>query len=213
MTETVTKTETEPVEPDWRGVSAEDVDELPEKIGIVLRARSRRLLGSLLRPHRRMLWFLVVVVLIQNAAAMLGPWLVGVGIDKGIPALVDGDWTPLLVIGGTLLAAAGVDAWLRAVFLLRAGRMGQAVLLDLRRRLFDHVQRLSPAFHERYTSGRVIARLTSDVDALDELPEKISIVLRARSRRLLRSLLRPHKRALWFLVVVVLIQNGAAMLG
>jgi ATP-binding cassette, subfamily B, bacterial len=169
VTETVTKTETEPVEPDWRGVSAEDVDELPEKIGIVLRARSRRLLGSLLRPHRRMLWFLVVVVLIQNAAAMLGPWLVGVGIDKGIPALVDGDWTPLLVIGGTLLAAAGVDAWLRAVFLLRAGRMGQAVLLDLRRRLFDHVQRLSPAFHERYTSGRVIARLTSDVDALDEL--------------------------------------------
>ena len=169
MTETVTKTETEPVEPDWRGVSAEDVDELPEKIGIVLRARSRRLLGSLLRPHRRMLWFLVVVVLIQNAAAMLGPWLVGVGIDKGIPALIDGDWTPLLVIGGTLLAAAGVDAWLRAVFLLRAGRMGQAVLLYLRRRLFDHVQRLSPAFHERYTSGRVIARLTSDVDALDEL--------------------------------------------
>ena len=162
-------TETGTVEQDWRGVSAEDVDELPEKIGIVLRARSRRLLGSLLRPHRRMLWFLVVVVLIQNGAAMLGPWLVGVGIDKGIPALVDGDWTPLLVIGGTLLAAAGVDAWLRAVFLLRAGRMGQAVLLDLRRRLFDHVQRLSPAFHERYTSGRVIARLTSDVDALDEL--------------------------------------------
>jgi ATP-binding cassette, subfamily B, bacterial len=162
-------TETGTVEQDWRGVSAEDVDELPEKIGIVLRARSRRLLGSLLRPHRRMLWFLVVVVLIQNGAAMLGPWLVGVGIDKGIPALVDGDWTPLLVIGGMLLAAAGIDAWLRAVFLLRAGRMGQAVLLDLRRRLFDHVQRLSPAFHERYTSGRVIARLTSDVDALDEL--------------------------------------------
>jgi len=171
VTETVSeiKTVTEPPEQDWRGVSAEEVDELPEKIGIVLRARSRRLLGSLLRPHRRMLWFLVVVVLIQNSAAMLGPWLVGVGIDKGIPALVDGDWTPLLVIGGPLLAAAGVDAWLRAVFLLRAGRMGQAVLLELRRRLFDHVQRLSPAFHERYTSGRVIARLTSDVDALDEL--------------------------------------------
>jgi ATP-binding cassette, subfamily B, bacterial len=154
---------------DWRGVAAEDVDELPERMGIVLRARSRRLLASLLRPHRRALWFLVVVVLIQNGAAMLGPWLVGVGIDRGIPALVDGNWVPLLVVAGVLLAAAGVDAWLRAVFLLRAGRMGQAVLLDLRRRLFDHVQRLSPAFHERYTSGRVIARLTSDVDALDEL--------------------------------------------
>ena len=169
VTETRAVNEEEAVERDWRGVSAEDVDELPERIGIVLRARSRRLLASLLRSHRRILWFLVVVVLIQNGAAMLGPWLVGVGIDRGIPALVDGDWTPLLVIGGLLLAAAGVDAWLRAVFLLRAGRMGQEVLLDLRRRLFEHVQRLSPAFHERYTSGRVIARLTSDVDALDEL--------------------------------------------
>jgi ATP-binding cassette, subfamily B, bacterial len=156
-------------EKDWRGVAAEDVDELPEKITIVLRARSRRLLASLLRPHKRALWFLTVIVLVQNGAAMVGPWLVGVGIDRGIPALIDGNWTPLLVVAGVLLVAAAIDAWLRAVFLLRAGRMGQAVLLDLRRRLFDHVQRLSPAFHERYTSGRVIARLTSDVDALDEL--------------------------------------------
>jgi ATP-binding cassette subfamily B protein len=156
-------------ERDWRGVASEDVDELPERISIVLRARSRRLLGSLLRPHRRALWAVLVLVLIQNGAAMVGPWLVGVGIDRGIPALVDGNWAPLLVVAGALLAAAGVDASLRAVFLLRFGRIGQAVLLDLRRRLFDHVQRLSPAFHERYTSGRVIARLTSDVDALNDL--------------------------------------------
>ena len=43
------------------------------------------------------------------------------------------------------------------------------MLLDLRRRVFDHAQRLSLAFHERYTSGRVVSRLTSDVDALNEL--------------------------------------------
>jgi ATP-binding cassette subfamily B protein len=50
-----------------------------------------------------------------------------------------------------------------------SGRIGQAVLYDLRTRVYDHFQRLSPAFHERYTSGRVISRLTSDVDALGEL--------------------------------------------
>ncbi len=43
------------------------------------------------------------------------------------------------------------------------------MLYDLRTRVYDHFQRLSPAFHERYTSGRVISRLTSDVDALGEL--------------------------------------------
>src|SRR5690606_29905538 len=40
---------------------------------------------------------------------------------------------------------------------------------ELRRRVFTHFQRLSPAFHERYTSGRVIARLTSDVEAISEM--------------------------------------------
>ncbi|CAA9245185.1 MAG: Heterodimeric efflux ABC transporter, permease/ATP-binding subunit 2 [uncultured Corynebacteriales bacterium] len=154
---------------DWRGVAAEEVDELPERVGILLRARSRRLLRSLLRPYKRGLWVAAALVLAQNAATMAGPWLIGVGIDTGIPALVDGDWTPLLLVVGALLSCAAADGVLRTVFLIRAGRIGQAVLLDLRRRVFDHVQRLSPAFHERYTSGKVIARLTSDVDALNDL--------------------------------------------
>jgi ABC-type multidrug transport system fused ATPase/permease subunit len=160
---------TAPSTPDWRGVAAEDVDELPERVGILLRARSRRLLRLLMAPHKRALWVVLVLVLLQNAAAMAGPWLVGIGIDRGIPALVDGDWTPLLVVVGALLGCAAADAVLRTAFLIRAGRIGQAVLLDLRRRVFDHVQRLSLAFHERYTSGKVVSRLTSDVDALNEL--------------------------------------------
>ena len=154
---------------DWRGVAAEEVDELPERVGILLRARSRRLLRSLLRPYKRGLWVAAALVLAQNAATMAGPWLIGVGIDTGIPALVDGDRTPLLLVVGALVSCAAADGVLRTVFLIRAGRIGQAVLLDLRRRVFDHVQRLSPAFHERYTSGKVIARLTSDVDALNDL--------------------------------------------
>ena len=160
---------TAPADQDWRGVAAEDVEELPERVGIMLRARSRRLLRTLLRPHRRALWTMLVVILVQNAATMAGPWLVGVGIDRGIPALQDGDWTPLAVIVAALLGCAAASGALRTVFILRAGAVGQEVLLDLRRRVFDHVQRLSPAFHERYTSGRVIARLTSDVNALNEL--------------------------------------------
>ena len=67
------------------------------------------------------------------------------------------------------MVCAVLSGWLRAVFVLRAGRIGQAILFDLRRRAFDHVQGLSVSFHERFTSGRVISRLTSDIDTLTEL--------------------------------------------
>jgi ATP-binding cassette, subfamily B, bacterial len=154
---------------DWRGVAAEQADQVPEKIGLFLRARSRRLLGSLLRPHRRGLWIAVLVVLAQNAASMAAPVLVGIGIDRGIPALRAGDATPLIVVVAAIVVAALADALLRYQFLMRVGRIGQRVLLELRRRVFTHFQRLSVAFHEKYTSGRVISRLTSDLDALQDL--------------------------------------------
>ena len=54
-------------------------------------------------------------------------------------------------------------------FLLLVGRVGQDVVLDIRERLFLQFQRLSTAFHERYTSGRVISRQTSDVEAIADL--------------------------------------------
>ena len=154
----------------WRGIATEDVDDLPSGAGVFLRARSRRLLGELLRPHRRQVRWLLLVILVQNAAWLAGPWLVGLGIDNALPALMDdGDIGPLIIIGSAMLIAAGIDAILRYAFLQRTGAIGQDMLLTLRRRVFSHVQRLPLAFHERYTSGRVISRLTSDVDALNEL--------------------------------------------
>ena len=51
------------------------------------------------------------------------------------------------------------------------GQIGQDVLFELRRRVFRHFQALSPAFHDSYTSGRVISRQTSDVDAIYEMLE------------------------------------------
>ncbi len=154
----------------WRGVAAEDADELPGSLALFLRARSRRLLGTVLRPHRRLLAIIVVVVLVENAAAMAPPYLVKVGIDRGIPPLVaDGDARPLGIIVGLLVAAAVAQAATLRTFLLLTGRLGQEVLLDLRTRVFDHFHRLSLAFHERYTSGRMISRLTSDMDAITEV--------------------------------------------
>ncbi|SOC47304.1 ABC-type multidrug transport system, ATPase and permease component [Blastococcus aggregatus] len=162
-------TDPAPTGQDWRGVATEDTDELPPGAGIFLRARSRRLLGELLRPHRRSLWWLLATVVAQNAAWLAGPLLIGVGIDVAVPALVDGDAGPLVWITLAMVAAAALDTGLRFLFLTGSGRVGQAVLLTLRRRVFTHVQVLPLSFHERYTSGRTISRLTSDVEALAEL--------------------------------------------
>jgi ATP-binding cassette subfamily B protein len=153
----------------WRGVAAEDTEEVSGKISSLLRRRSRRLLGSLLSPHRRRLVLLVIEVLTQNAAAMAGPLLVGMGIDRGIPAVRAHHASTLYLIVGGLVVAAVIQAVLYRAFVVGIGEMGQEVLLDLRQRVFGQFQRLSLAFHERYTSGRVISRLTSDLDSITEL--------------------------------------------
>ena len=155
---------------EWRGVATERDDDVPSDVSLLLRARSRRLLRSLLAPHKRSLWLLLAVILVENAAAMAGPYLVKLGIDNGIPAVVRGESSRgLVTIVALFLVAAVSQAALRRQFLMMTGRIGQSLLLDLRRRVFDHFQRLSLAFHESYTSGRVISRLTSDVDAITEL--------------------------------------------
>jgi ATP-binding cassette, subfamily B, bacterial len=134
-----------------------------------LRSDARRLLAELIRPHRRAIAWVLVAVLVQVSATMAAPWLIGIAIDDSLPAATRGDYTSLTVVTIALVTAALISGWLRSVFVLRSGQIGQAILFDLRRRGFDHVQALSVSFHERFTSGRVISRLTSDVDTLTEL--------------------------------------------
>ena len=158
-----------PAGTDWRGVAAEKIDDVSASGGLFLRARSRRLLGSLLQPHRRALVRATVLIVVVTGAEMAGPYLVSVGIDSGIPAIRRGDWSPIGAAVAGILVTALFGALLRLRFLKLAGRIGQDVLLDLRGRVFRQFQRLPIAFHERYTSGRVISRLTNDLDALGDL--------------------------------------------
>lgn len=159
---------------DWRGVAAEDTDEadLGRTVSLLLRERSRRLFVDLMRPHTRILKFLIAAVLVENAARLSVPFLVKEGIDNGIPPLVAGQGSStLLTIVGVVLGAVLLQAITRQAFLSLAGRIGQDILLTLRRRMFGQFLALSPAFHDSYTSGRVISRQTSDIDAIYELLE------------------------------------------
>ncbi|MEV0968556.1 ABC transporter ATP-binding protein [Microtetraspora glauca] len=154
----------------WRGVAAEDKDQLSDTVSLLLRTRSRRLLGDLLRPHRRQMALLFAIIVLSSGAGLAIPYLVAAGIDDGIPPMLrdDGSGT-LLVIVVAVVTAALIQALTRQAFLRLSGRIGQDILLELRRRVFDHFQKLSLSFHEKYTSGRVISRLTSDIEAIAEL--------------------------------------------
>jgi ABC-type multidrug transport system fused ATPase/permease subunit len=100
---------------------------------------------------------------------MAGPYLVMLAIDRAIGPLRHGDAAPLVGIAAAFLAAAAAEYAGKRAFLTLSARIGQAVLRDLRHRVYDHFLRLSVGFHERYTSGRVVARLTSDMDSIAEL--------------------------------------------
>jgi ATP-binding cassette subfamily B protein len=153
----------------WRGIAAEEVEEVPDAWTALLRHRTRRLIGSLARPHRRTLLLVGLAILVSNAAATAIPYLVGYGIDRGVSGAEHHDYLPLEVITGAILVCALVQALLYRVFVVGSGRIGQEIMLDLRERVFAHFQRLSLAFHERYTTGRMIARLTSDFDSINDM--------------------------------------------
>jgi ABC-type multidrug transport system fused ATPase/permease subunit len=156
----------------WRGVAAEDADEITASLAALLRTRGRRLLQDLLRPHRAWCATILLLIVIANLAALAGPWLVGVGIDR-IPQLDHShDAAPLIVVIVAFAVSVLVQAAATRTYIGAIGRLGAEVVTDLRRRLFAHFLRLPVSFHERYTSGRVISRQVSDIDSISDLFEE-----------------------------------------
>ncbi|MGS2808009.1 ABC transporter ATP-binding protein [Nocardia sp. MW-W600-9] len=155
---------------DWRGIAKED-DAVTGTGNLVLAGRSRRLLLDLVRPYRKQAVLTFVLILLDNAAKVSMPLFIAYGLDHGIGQGRQGNWTPMLAtVAG--FAAVTVLAGLTTYFFLRAsGSLSQRVLFDLRVRAFRHTQRLSVSFHEKYTSGKVVTRLTSDIETLQELLE------------------------------------------
>ncbi|MER5435260.1 ABC transporter ATP-binding protein [Streptomyces sp. NPDC002588] len=127
------------------------------------------LLRSLLAPMRSRVALTTLLLLLQQAAVQAGPLLVAYAIDRAVPAFRADDNGPLTLVAAGYLLCALASGALQYAFLIAAARVSQDVLLDLRGRIFRHAQALSVDFHERYTSGRLISRSTTDVESLREL--------------------------------------------
>ncbi|MCU1405701.1 MAG: transporter ATP-binding protein, partial [Glaciihabitans sp.] len=151
------------------GVEGEERHDYDKAESRQLRRRSLVLLGSLLRPLRTRVILTMLVVVISTAAQVAGPALIAIGIDRGLPALINQDWMPLGLTVVAFMVTAIIGAGLMAWYTILTARISQAILIDLRKRVFLQTQKLSLDFHENYTSGRIIARQTSDLDSIREL--------------------------------------------
>ena len=128
--------------------------------------RKLRKLLPYFRPYWGRALAAILLTLVVTATGLAGPALAQVAIDDGIRAKDKG----VLVLAVLLFVGVGIIGWgagYAQTYL--SSWIGEKVLLDLRTRLFDHLMRLELGYHERQATGRTVSRLTSDIEALDQL--------------------------------------------
>lgn len=128
--------------------------------------RVLRRAAGLLRPQRAAVAAAAAVMVASTLATLAGPALVRYGIDRGLRR---GDGGALNLAAGAYLGVALVGLGLSRAQTLLVTRVGEGFLRSLRVRVFEHIQSMSLAFFDREPTGRLVARMTSDVDALSEL--------------------------------------------
>lgn len=152
------------------GTQNEDRSDYTREESRAIRQRSLRLLGSLVTPLRLRIVVAALVLVVSTALQVAGPILIGIALDRALPQLLENaDWMPAITVTIVYLVAGILGSALIGLYVVLAAKITQAVLLDLRKRIFVHTQRLSLEFHESYTSGRIISRQTSDLDSIREL--------------------------------------------
>jgi ATP-binding cassette, subfamily B, bacterial len=128
--------------------------------------RARAWLWPLVRPHRRLVALASAAVLVQTGAGLAMPYLVKVAIDQGV---VPRDLEVINRVALAYLVLAAVQFVASRSEIEAVARAGQRVLFTVRTRLFRHLQTLSLDFYERERTGRLVARMTADIDAMSDL--------------------------------------------
>jgi len=137
-----------------------------EALGKAYDARLMRRLLRYLRPH---LWLVALAVAILAGASALeivGPWLTKIALDEAIP---QGDGRLLSVLAMAYLGAILLSFILQYSQRILTTWLGQRIMYDLRREIFRKFQRLDMRYYDKNPVGRLMTRITSDVETLNEL--------------------------------------------
>ncbi|MDQ6897633.1 MAG: ABC transporter ATP-binding protein, partial [Actinomycetota bacterium] len=123
-------------------------------------------LSRFLRPYRWPLVGGLVLVVLDTLATLAGPALVSAGIDRGVVARSQSGLWIVTAAFLALVLADWVDTWALQRY---TGRTAERLLFALRIRIFAHLQRLGIDYYEREMAGRIMTRMTTDVEALSTL--------------------------------------------
>jgi ATP-binding cassette subfamily B protein len=123
-------------------------------------------LGRFVRPYRRYLAAGLGLVILDAAATLAGPLLIRSGLDNGV---AKGAASALWVAAALFFAITVADLFVSVGQVLVTGKTAERLLLALRIRIWSQLQRLSLDFYEREMAGRIMTRMTTDVDALSNL--------------------------------------------
>ncbi|MEQ1574768.1 MAG: ABC transporter ATP-binding protein [Vicinamibacterales bacterium] len=137
-----------------------------EVLGKAYDARLMRRLLTYLRPYRPQVALAVAAIIGHSILELAPPYLTKVVIDRYIPA---GDLSGLGFIAVLFFVALTVSFALEYVQTWTMQMTGQRIMFDLRMQIYTHLQRLDLRFHDRHPVGRMMTRVTTDVDVLNEL--------------------------------------------
>ena len=129
------------------------------------RRLARRMLAFLV-PYRKAMSVALLLLLVLAGIQALQPYLIKVAIDRHIAV---GDARGLLGVAALYFGLLVLDLALGFLQTWLTAWIGQRAMHDLRERLFDHLQRLPVPFFDRQAMGRLVTRVTSDVEVLNDL--------------------------------------------
>lgn len=135
-------------------------------LGKAYDARLMRRFFRYVRPHRRLFVFCLFLVLGGVAAELVLPFLLHAVIDGPV---AEGDTEGFWLLGGLFLAAVTAAAFFKYAQHYFSNLGGQRIIHDIRNDTFRHLQRLPVSFYDRNPVGRLLTRVTNDVESLSEL--------------------------------------------
>ena len=166
-------------------------------------------LVQFLRPYKFRMLGALLLVAITELLLLVGPYLVKVAIDDGI---IPKDFTVLLWVGAVYLGSLAIAVVVSGIRIRYVGQLGQTLMYQLRLRVFAHMQKLSLDFYTEEKAGRLLSRMTSDIEALSNLLQTGLINLLAQLLALIFivSLLFSFNVQL---TIILLILSAPVMLG